>query len=85
MKIERNDDVPENRAMFERNAYVVVELGIGGKLHLRESMTNHGLDKVRTLPNGRIDLHSINESARVIMNMAACREFMEGNEKTKQK
>ncbi len=81
MKIKMNDNLPENRTMFERNAYVVVELGIGGKLHLRESITNHGLDKVRTLPNGRIDLHSINEGARLIMNMAARREFMEDNEK----
>lgn len=85
MKFDMNDNLPENREMFERNAYVVAELGINGKLHLRASMTNHGLDKVRTLPNGRIDLHTINECARVIMNMAARREFMEDNEKKEQK
>jgi len=84
MKFEINDNLPENREMFERNAYVVLELAINGKLHLRESITNHGLDKVRTLPNGRIDLHTINEGARVIMNMAARREFMEDDEKEKQ-
>lgn len=78
-----NDNLPETREIFERNAYVVVELGINGKLHLARSITDHGLDKVRTLPNGRIDLHTINEGARVIMNMASRRELMEGNEKKK--
>lgn len=85
MKIKMNDKLPENRAMFERSAYVVVELGMGGKLYLRESITSHGLDKVRILPNGRIDLHTINEGARLIMNMVARREFMEDNEKKTQK
>ncbi len=85
MKFERNDNLPEDRAMLERNAYVVVELGIGGNLYFRESITNHGLDKVRTLPNGRIDLHSINEGARAIMNMASRRDFMEQEDKTKKR
>jgi|GEM_PF-5058410 len=85
MKFEINDNLPEDRSMFERNAYVVLELGMSGKLHLRESITNHGLDKVRTLPNGRIDLHSINEGARVIMNMATRRDFMEQDDEKKQR
>lgn len=81
MKFEMNDSLPENREMFERNAYVVVEMGINGRLHFAQSVTEHGLDKVRILPNGRIDLHTINEGARVIMNMAARRDFMEDLEK----
>lgn len=84
MKFEINDNLPEDRSMFERNAYVVLELAMSGKLHLRESITNHGLDKVRTLPNGRLDLHSINEGARVIMNMVARRDFMEQDDEKKQ-
>jgi hypothetical protein len=81
MKFEMNDSLPENRETFERNAYVVVEMGINGRLHFAQSVTEHGLDKVRTLPNGRIDLHTINEGARVIMNMTARRDFMEDLEK----
>jgi len=83
MKIEHNENLPENRLMFEHHAYMVAELGINSRLYLTESSANHGLDKVRKLPNGRIDLHTINEGARSMMNLVAGMEQLNPNENEK--
>lgn len=85
MKIEPNENLPESRIMFEHHAYMVMEMGINGTLHLTERSANHGLDKVRKLPNGRIDLHTINEGARSIMNMIALEGKMKQDEKDEKK
>lgn len=77
MKFEDNDNLPDSRMMLEHNAYVAVEMATNSKLHFSENARNHGLDKVRTLPNGRIDLHTINEGARTIMNMVSLPNFLE--------
>lgn len=55
-------------------------MGINGTLRLTERSANHGLDKIRKLPNGRIDLNTVNEGARSIMNVIALEERMKPNE-----
>ncbi|WP_433863826.1 hypothetical protein [Sphingobacterium thalpophilum] len=81
MKLEANENLPENRLMFEHNLYLVVEMAMNSRLHFSKRAQNHGLDKVRRLPNGRLDLHTINESARVIMNMFSRQDSIDLNEK----
>lgn len=58
---------PMTRAEFERRMHLLREQLRQGKLHLPRGMTL-GIDKIRYLPNGRIDLLSVNESARLQAN-----------------
>lgn len=84
MKIEDAKNLPDHRTLFEHHLYLVNELNRLGRLRLRKGMENPGIDKVRSLPNGRIDLHTINEGARIMMNICANMEEMddiETNEK----
>ncbi|MBE0369667.1 AVAST type 1 anti-phage system protein Avs1c [Pseudoalteromonas aurantia] len=62
---------PRNRLEFERNFNLLKEQGYQGKMHFMQG-TSHVIDslnKVKMLPNGRIDLLTINESARLQANM----------------
>lgn len=81
MKIKINENTPESREMFEHNIHLVIEMGRNGTLHLTESFEYSGLDKIRELPNHRVDLLTVNEMARTIMNMAANKEEMLPHEK----
>lgn len=66
-----------SRSDFEHNAFnlfdmiskrrlsINIDMGEGNKSHISK-----GLMAVRTLPNGRINLHTINEVARNMMNMS---------------
>ncbi|WP_281560651.1 AVAST type 1 anti-phage system protein Avs1c [Thalassomonas sp. RHCl1] len=61
---------PRNRLEFERNFNLLREQAYQGKLHFVQG-TMHVVDslkKVQKLPNGRIDLLTINESARLQAN-----------------
>lgn len=60
---------PTTRAEFERNFHLLQEQIRQEKFKSFVSLT--GLAKVRFLPNGRIDLLSINEQARLNANMMA--------------
>ncbi len=84
MKIEVNEDLPSDRTTFEHHLYMVVEKGINGTIHLTER-TVESMKKVRKLPNGRVDLNTINESARTIMNMVAQERKMKTDEEKKKK
>jgi hypothetical protein len=62
---------PRNRLEFERNFNLLAEQANQGKMQFGPG-ARHGLDsikKVQKLPNGRIDLLTINESARLQANM----------------
>lgn len=62
---------PRNRLEFERNFNLLKEQGYQGKMHFMQG-TSHVMDslnKVKILPNGRIDLLTINEGARLQANM----------------
>ena len=60
---------PTTRAEFERNFHLLSELIRQKKFQSAVPLT--GLEKVLFLPNGRIDLLSINEQARLQANMMA--------------
>jgi hypothetical protein len=59
-------DTPSTREEFEYRFHVLNEQIRRGKYH---NPFSAGLDKVRLLPNGRIDILSINEQARLTANM----------------
>jgi hypothetical protein len=59
---------PTTRAEFERRFHLLREQIRKGKFFVARGMTA-GIDKVRFLPNRRIDFLSVNESARLQANM----------------
>ncbi len=61
---------PTTRAEFEHNFHLLAEKMRQGKFHFAPG-TSMGLEKVRYLPNGRIDFLSVDESARLQANMIA--------------
>ena len=62
---------PETRAEFERRLHLLRERLRQGKILFSKDIKHLplGLENVRYLPNGRIDLLSINESVRLQANM----------------
>jgi hypothetical protein len=65
------------RAEFEERMQIVREQLVQGKLKFNKGLRGpESLLKVRLLPNRRIDLMSIDESARLQGNMA--RQFIDG-------
>lgn len=62
---------PESRSDFERRVYALREQFRLGKMHIAPQASRGAdrLTKMRTLPNGRIDLLTIDESARLMANM----------------
>lgn len=63
---------PESREDFERRVHVLREQLRLGKMVFSEQV-RRGTDqllKMRLLPNGRVDLLSIDESARLMANMS---------------
>jgi hypothetical protein len=61
---------PMMRAEFEHRFHLLKEQINQGKFHFSANVTLgiHGIEKVRFLPNGRIDFLSVNESARCLVN-----------------
>ena len=73
----RQMETPLTRADFEERMQIVREQLVQGKLMFGKGIRgSESLLKVRLLPNRRIDLMSIDESARLQGNMA--RQFMDG-------
>ena len=64
---------PNSRSEFERNFFLLEKKIMEGKLHIEQSLRYSigGLEKVRYLPNGRIDFLSVDESARLLANQMA--------------
>lgn len=56
------------RAEFERNFYLLKEAIENNRFHMPYELTK-SMMKVRFLPNGRIDLLSIDQQARLNANM----------------
>jgi hypothetical protein len=61
---------PSTRAEFERNFFLLREQIKQGRYHIPQGMAL-GIEKVRYLPNGRIDFLSVDERARLEANMTA--------------
>jgi len=68
-----NIDPPKTRSGFERNLNLLHRQMADGKLHFAKGLARavEGLLHVRYLPNGRADLLSVDESARLQANMMA--------------
>jgi hypothetical protein len=62
---------PSTRTEFERNIFLSIEMARNGRLHFSEKSqrTVEGLMAMRSLPNKRIDLRTVNEGARSVINM----------------
>jgi len=62
---------PQTRAEFERRFFLFRESLRHGKVHFNRGLerTIDGILRVRNLPNGRIDFLSVDESARLQVNM----------------
>lgn len=62
---------PQTRAEFERRLHLLREQLRQGKMHFSKSVVRSidGLQRVRKLPNGRIDFLSVDESTRLQANM----------------
>ncbi len=60
-------DTPDTRAEFELRLNYLRETVIQGKLHVPRDL-DLKFEEVRILPNGRIDLPTINEMARLNAN-----------------
>lgn len=78
--MEDFNQLPHTRSAFERVMHLTYEMNINGQLHLTPGTGERGLGKVRYLPNSRIDLLTINESARLIANMVGNKDQMIVNE-----
>lgn len=64
-------DTPGTRADFEERMGVLAELCRTGRMRFFEGVGGmESLTRVRYLPNGRVDLLSIDESARLQANSA---------------
>ena len=63
-------NTPKTRAEFEYRFHLLREQINNERYHMASGL-DMGLDKVRLLPNGRIDFLSVNESARLQANMTA--------------
>jgi hypothetical protein len=64
---------PSSRAELERNIFLLGEKMRAGKIHFARHMshTMDGLRRLRKLPNGRVDLLSLDEMTRLNANMMA--------------
>lgn len=69
---------PQTRAEFERRLYLLREQLRQGKMYFSKNVVRgiDGLQRVRKLPNGRIDFLSVDESTRLQANMMV--QFPEG-------
>ena len=62
---------PQSRAEFERN-FDLLHKQIGdGKFHVPRGFVVDSLERVRSLPNGRLDFLSVDENARLQANTVA--------------
>ncbi|WP_377701307.1 AVAST type 1 anti-phage system protein Avs1c [Pseudoduganella sp. UC29_71] len=62
---------PQTRAEFERRLHLLREQLRQGKMYYSSNVVRgiDGLQRVRMLPNGRIDFLSVDESTRLQANM----------------
>ena len=71
--MQRMNSIPATREDFERNLFLMKERMRSGKLRIGASLHHaiRGIQRVRKLPNSRIDLLSVDECARLLANTLA--------------
>lgn len=84
---KRRQEFLSSREDFERNFCILEELLRNGRMSFAEGSRKsvEGLQKVRRLPNRRIDFHTVNEMARLGANSAADFENMKYDERYEKK
>lgn len=77
MDMRRMRSTPATREEFERNLFLLAESMKSGKLriggHLHDSI--RGIQRVRKLPNSRVDFLSVDEMARLLANSVANMQY----------
>ena len=70
---EKSTKTPRARAEFERNFNLLHRQIEDGRFHIAQELSRSldGLDRVRFLPNGRINFLSVDETVRLQANMMA--------------
>lgn len=70
MEITRMD-TPDTREEFERRMNIMHDRVMNGKLLFHEGLTDviEGMCDLHAMPNGRVDLLTVNEAARLQANM----------------
>ncbi|WP_017496414.1 AVAST type 1 anti-phage system protein Avs1c [Flavobacterium sp. WG21] len=73
MQDKFNKEFLSSRKEFERHFHLLNEMLAEGKLKfsLQSQRSIDGLQKMRRLPNCRIDFNTVNESARLTANMVS--------------
>lgn len=63
--------MPNSRKEFEHNMHLLKERAENGQIHLTNSSMRSikGIMNARYAPNQRVNLHTINEMARLMANM----------------
>jgi len=77
MKIRPIRNIAKTRREFERDFHILAEHMRSGKLRFVRGVSTEGLEKVRYLPNRRINFLSVNESARSTANSLAYMENLQ--------
>lgn len=62
---------PNSREEFEYNLYLLGEIIRNGRMRMLPGMSTDGLVRIRKLPNGRVDLLSVDEATRLKANLFA--------------
>jgi hypothetical protein len=62
---------PNSREEFEHNLFLLGEIINMGKMRIAPGISTDGLVRIRKLPNGRVDLLSIDEATRLKANIFA--------------
>lgn len=71
MKITYNTQTPFSRSSFERNVFALLE-GLNSGTYLNaKGLSMESYRRIRFLPNGRLDMLSVDESARLSANTFA--------------
>lgn len=75
-------DRPLTRTEFERRLYIMRESCMQGKFKIAKGCNRllDSLVRIRTLPNKRIDLLTIDEAARLNANMMVNNSFIDRSE-----
>lgn len=61
-------ETPNSRSEFEHRFHYLANIMDKGRFKINHGVSTEGLQKVRYLPNGRIDFLSVDESARNTSN-----------------
>jgi hypothetical protein len=76
--MQRMRSIPATREGFERNLFLLAELMRSGKFFIPKSLHHaiRGIQRVRKLPNSRVDFLSVDEAARLTANTIANMQMM---------